>query len=167
MSRSRVTFFDVSGPLSVDPSTGTVTIPLVEKRIQAIQITGNTHVKTADILAQMRVKPGDLYDVDALRKDVGAIYEMGSFKEVSLGAWTETTPGQGTVTIPVIEREALTLAKLDEKQGKIVPFLYDPLTVPLPVIQVSINGQPPLPFIVDTGTTPALSLDPGPPPSSA
>jgi hypothetical protein len=33
----------------------------------------------------------------------------------------------------------------------VIPFDYDPVLMPYIVVQASINGQPPLPFIVDTG----------------
>ncbi len=55
---------------------------------------------------------------------------------------------------------AATVDRLDEKQGKVVPFLYDPICYTIPVVQVSINGRPPLPFCVDTGATSALTIDP-------
>ncbi len=33
-----------------------------------------------------------------------------------------------------------------------IPFEYDPILMPYIVVQASINGKPPLPFVVDTGT---------------
>ena len=150
--------FDVCADINIDPPTGTLTIPLVEFRIRSIQITGNTLMKTADILAQMHTKPGDLYDGNALNKDISSIYEMGGFKEVQNYSGRPDGPNQISITIPVVEHEAAE-GTLDETRGKVIPFLYDPVTTPFPVIQVSVNGQPPLPFVVDTGTTTALSLD--------
>ena len=41
--------FDVSTAINIESTTGVVTIPLVERRIQSITITGNSRVKTADI----------------------------------------------------------------------------------------------------------------------
>ena len=40
-----------------------------------------------------------------------------------------------------------------------VPFQFDHLTMPYPIVQVSINGHPPLPFLFDTGTADALAID--------
>ncbi len=158
--RNQGYLFDVSKDINIDPPTGILTIPLVEGYVHSIQVSGNARVKTADILARMHTKPGDLYDENAVAKDLGAIYEMGEFNTVGPDIRTETAPGQIAVTIPVVEREAATLDKLDETQGKIIPFLYDPVTTPYPVVQVSVNGKPPLPFMVDTGATAALLLDP-------
>ena len=124
-ARKQGYLFDVSSDINIDPKTGVLTIPLVENHIQAIQITGNSNVKAADILAQMHTKPGDLYDDKVLQNDLSAIYEMGEFKDVQNWTFTGTTPGQLTVTIPVVERAAGTVDKLDEKQGKTIPFLYD------------------------------------------
>ena len=151
--------FDISTDINIDPATGVLTIPLVEAHVQSIQITGNSRIKTADILAHMHTKPGDVYNANAVQKDLGAIYEMGDFKQVGGTKLDATGPGQITVTLPVVEREAATVDKLDEKQGKVIPFLYDPITIPTPVIRVSVNGKPPLAFIVDTGTTAPLTLD--------
>lgn len=151
-------FADVSANMNIEPKTGVVTIPLVEYRVQTIQITGNKRVKTTEILAQMHTKTGDLYDAHAFGDDLSAIFEMGAFRSVKDYTWTITAPGKLTVTIPVVEREAAT-GVLDEKRGKTVPFRYDPLTAPYPVVQISINGRPSLPFVVDTGTDAALCLD--------
>ena len=37
-----------------------------------------------------------------------------------------------------------------------VPFNYDPILMPYVVVQVSVNGQTPLPFVVDTGSVGTL-----------
>lgn len=150
---------DVSSDINIDPPTGILTIPLVEAHVQSIQITGNSRVKTADILAHMHTKPGDLYDGGALNRDLSSIYEMGVFKEVQNYAGRAAGPNQISITIPVVEHEAAQ-GTLDERQGKTIPFLYEPPAVPYPVIQVSVNGKPPLPFVVDTGTTASLTLAP-------
>ena len=45
------------------------------------------------------------------------------------------------------------------RSGLAVPFTYDPLTQGVAVIQVSINGHPPLPFVFDTGLSVPMVLD--------
>ncbi len=151
-------FADV-GSLSIDPKDGIITVPLTEYRIQSIQVTGNSRIKTEDILAQMHTKVGDIFDKNVLNNDEAAIFEMGQFRQVQPPVGQVSTRGRINVTIPVVEQAPAT-GTLDEKQGKVIPFLYDPITSPYPVVQVSVNGKPPLPFIVDTGTTAALSLNP-------
>jgi len=64
------------------------------------------------------------------------------------------------VTLPVVEWKTATLSNLDDAQGWVIPLQYDPITCPYPVIQVSIDGKPPLPFVVDTGTTIPIILAP-------
>ncbi len=150
--------FDVSPDINIEPTTGVLTIPLIESYVKSVEVTGNSRVKTADILAQMHTKPGDLYNVNALEEDKSSIYEMGEFKQVDASLNAADT-GKLSVTVSVVEQPAAT-GVLDEKQGKVIPFLYDPLTVPYPVVQVSINGHAPLPFVVDTGTTAPLLLAP-------
>lgn len=150
--------FDVSPDINIEPTTGVLTIPLIEAYVKSIEVTGNSRVKTADILAQMHTKPDALYNINTLEEDKSSIYEMGEFKQVDASLNAADT-GKSSVTVSVVEQPAAT-GVLDEKQGKVIPFLYDPLTSPFPVIQVSVNGHSPLPFILDTGTSPALSLNP-------
>ena len=150
---------DVDPSLSIDSKSGVITVPLHEYHIHSIQITGNSRIKTADILAQMHTKAGDIFDKNALNDDEGAIYAMGQFRQVRPPVGQLSAAGQINITIPVVEQAPAT-GTLDEKQGKVIPFLYNPITSPYPVVQVSVNGRSPLPFIVDTGTTAALSINP-------
>ena len=150
---------DVGTGLKIDPKTGIVTIPLVDYRIQSLEVTGLSRLPAAAILAHLHAKVGDLYDGRALSEDCSALYETGEFKEVKNFTWNVAAPGQVSIIIPVTEQEA-AVGALDETRGKAIPFLYDPVTNPLPTVQVSINGQPALPFLVDTGSSPALSLAP-------
>jgi len=150
--------FDVGPDINIEPKTGVLTIPLIESYVKSVEVTGNSRIKTADILAQMHTKPDALYNINALQEDKSLIYEMGEFRQVD-AAENVIDTGKVSVTVSVVEQPAAT-GVLDEKQGKIIPFLYDPLTAPIPVVQVSINGHAPLPFVVDTGTTAPLLLAP-------
>jgi membrane-associated protease RseP (regulator of RpoE activity) len=54
----------------------------------------------------------------------------------------------------------VTVAGVDPNHKSMnVPFQFDHLTTPLVVIQVSIDGRPPLPFIFDSGFSYALTID--------
>ncbi len=149
---------DVSSDINIDPMTGILTIPLVEAHIKSVEVTGNSRVKTADIMAQMHTKVGDIFNNAALLQDASALYEDGSFRTVNY-TWNIIKPGDLDLNFSIVEQPAAT-GRLDEKQGKVIPFLYDPITIPTPVIQVSINGHSPLPFIVDTGCTTGLLMNP-------
>src|SRR5689334_22940503 len=45
------------------------------------------------------------------------------------------------------------------KYGIVVPLFYNPPLAPWPAVEVSIDGKPPLVFILDTGSDAALILD--------
>jgi len=144
---------DVSHDINIDPKTGIITVPLVEYYIKSVEVAGNSRIKTNDILAQTHAKAGDLYDNNALNE----VYETGNFSAVNIH-WKVAEPGKLALIVSVADQRPAT-GRLDEKQGKVIPFLYDPLTTPFPVVQVSVNGQLPLPFIVDTGSSDTLSLN--------
>ncbi len=152
-------YFSVGTGMDIDPKTGVVTIPLIEYHVQAVKVTGLSPAKTADVLTKIHVKPGDLYDSGLLRADFAAIYTAG-FLPVGQPSFNVTAPGLVTLSISLTERRTDSVVTLDESQGRVIPFQYDPVTCPFPVIQISINGKPPLPFIVDTGTNVALTLAP-------
>ena len=151
--------FDVKAKLDIEPTTGVLTIPLLERRVQSVVITGNSRIKTDAILARMHVRPGDIYFVPAIQKDAEAIYSMGAFQEIKPGTWDAVGVGQVRITVPVVEWKTASIAALDETQARVIPLQYDPVTCRSPIIQVSINGKPPLAFIVDTGATSPLLLD--------
>lgn len=48
---------------------------------------------------------------------------------------------------------------LDLSDGPIIPFEYDPLLTPVPIVRMSLNGSPPLKFILDTGWGPPISVE--------
>lgn len=54
---------------------------------------------------------------------------------------------------------AATPAPLNEADGYRFAFQYDPPRIPYIIIQVSINGKPPLPFMLDTGTNAPVIID--------
>lgn len=151
--------FSVGTGLDIDPKTGVVTIPLVEYHIQAIKVTGLSPAKTADVLAQMHLKPGSLYNTTVLQTDLAQIYGTLGYYSNGQPSYAVAGPGQVIVTIPLTE-QATPINHLDEAQGRTIPFQYDPVTCPFPVIQISIDGKPPLSFVVDTGTTYPVILAP-------
>lgn len=71
--------------------------------IQAIRITGNHQISTAEILRHVQSKPGETLNGRTLGGDTGTIYQLGGFDLV--GPWTVSTTGNGNVivTIPVTE----------------------------------------------------------------
>ncbi len=47
--------------------------------------------------------------------------------------------------------QSAVISSVGELSGYHIPFSYDPLLQPEILVQVSLNGQAPLPFVVDTG----------------
>ena len=50
-------------------------------------------------------------------------------------------------------------APLNEADGYRFAFQYDPPHIPYIIIRVSVNGRPPLPFMLDTGTNTPVIID--------
>jgi hypothetical protein len=50
-------------------------------------------------------------------------------------------------------------APLNLADGPVIPFEYDPLLTPVPIVQMSLNGSPPLKFILDTAWGPPLAIE--------
>jgi predicted aspartyl protease len=63
-------------------------------------------------------------------------------------------PCQANPRLPVAKP-----APLNEADGYRFAFQYDPPRIPYIIIQVSINGKPPLPFLLDTGTNATIIID--------
>jgi outer membrane protein assembly factor BamA len=82
--------------------------------ILKIGAEGNKNVRERVILAQVKTKKNDVYDPDKLRKDVQAIYGLGSFEDVSLDV--SDVPGGVLVLFKVIEKPVIK--KIDFKGNK-------------------------------------------------
>lgn len=57
------------------------------------------------------------------------------------------------------ENVRIHMSDLNEEGGFPVKMVYDRLLCPFPTVQASINGSPPLTFIVDTGLNQSLCLE--------
>ena len=82
--------------------------PVGQQYIQEIDVTGNHHVSTVDIMKHVGAKPGDIWDVNKfMAKDLTAIFSMGQFTEVGPCL---VAPGNKSnhviVTVPVVEKQA-------------------------------------------------------------
>lgn len=66
----------VTTDAEIDPETGVLTLPIMEFRIGSITFTGLSKSKPEVLLAEMELRPGDLYNAQQLQKDITAIYEL-------------------------------------------------------------------------------------------
>ena len=104
--RSLGYIFDVSSDINIDPTNGTLTIPLIETHIDSIRVTGNKKTKTVVVTRELREKPGDVFDGQRLQKELTKIYNLGLFDEVGPYDLIPTDVGRVVVSIPVVEKRS-------------------------------------------------------------
>jgi outer membrane protein insertion porin family len=78
---------------------------LTGKKVTAVSVTGNNSVSESQILAVVKLKPGDTLSPDKVQQDMRAIYELGSFFDV-VANFTEVPEGV-KVNYTVMENPAL------------------------------------------------------------
>lgn len=78
---------------------------LTGKRVTAVSVSGNTSVPDGDIMAVVKLKPGDTLSADKVQQDLRAIYELGNFFDV-VSNFTEVPEGV-KVVYTVMENPAL------------------------------------------------------------
>ncbi len=78
---------------------------LTGKRVTAVSVSGNTSVPEGDIMAVVKLKPGDTLSADKVQQDLRAIYELGNFFDV-VSNFTEVPEGV-KVVYTVMENPAL------------------------------------------------------------
>jgi len=89
---------------------GILKLTILESRIAEIRITGNTKTKTVVIQREMRLRPGMVYSVRLMQKDIERIYNLGFLEDVR--AHPEVGPELGTVilVVEVVEKKRSNLA---------------------------------------------------------
>ncbi len=75
------------------------------KKITAVSVTGNSTVPENQIMAVVKVKPGDTFDPEKIQQDMQSVYELGSFFDV-VANFSEVPEGV-KVTYTVMENPAL------------------------------------------------------------
>jgi len=78
---------------------------LTGKKVVSVSVTGNSSVPESDIMAVIKLKPGDTLSADKVQQDMRAIYELGSFFDV-VSNFTEVPEGV-KVVYTVMENPAL------------------------------------------------------------
>jgi outer membrane protein insertion porin family len=78
---------------------------LTGKKVTAVSVSGNHSVPESDIMAVVKLKPGDTLSADKVQQDLRAIYELGSFFDV-VSNFTEVPEGV-KVVYTVMENPAL------------------------------------------------------------
>lgn len=115
----------VTEEIGIEPETGILKIPIMEIRINSIQVTGNKKTKDVVILREMQQKPGDVYNLRLLHNDIQRIYDLNIF-ELEGASPYRTEPGEDLgkvdIIIPVKERQtgAITLGLGYSSKQKLV-----------------------------------------------
>lgn len=92
----------------IDPKTGVLNIPILEVRVESIQVTGNKKTKTHVVIREMQLKPGDVFNRKSLFADLQKIYDLEIFDREGAEPYQlkeGTSVGKVNVIIPVKEKK--------------------------------------------------------------
>ena len=96
----------VTDPEQMITRDGTLTFPLIEVTVEAIEISGNRKTKTRVIRREIRTKPGDPFNVRKLQRDLERIYNLDLFEEVGPPTFDPgSEPGKLIIRLPVKEKK--------------------------------------------------------------
>jgi len=108
-------FVQVKEATSLDPSTGKVdiTYALIENEVayvDKIEIRGNLKTKDKVIRREMRIKPGERFDGDKLKRSKERLYNLGFFEEVNYDTEPGSEPDQRNLVVDVKEAKTGSLS---------------------------------------------------------
>jgi outer membrane protein insertion porin family len=98
----------------LDNGAASVRLPQTEAEksegqpIAAIDVSGNRRVAKDDVISYLKLKPGQLFKVDALTTDVRALWDAGFFDDIEV----DLTRGDKGVTIRFLVRERPNIKEL-------------------------------------------------------
>jgi outer membrane protein insertion porin family len=84
--------------------SGILTIPISELTVEAVKVVGNRKTKTVVITRELRLKPGQIYNVNELRKDYGRLERLDLFESIEPKPEVGTEPGKVVITWSVKEK---------------------------------------------------------------
>jgi outer membrane protein insertion porin family len=84
--------------------SGILTIPVSELTVEAVKVVGNRKTKTQVITRELRLKPGQIYNVNELRKDYGRLERLDLFESIEPKPEVGTEPGKVVITWSVKEK---------------------------------------------------------------
>ena len=103
--------------------------PTPTPRVLAVEVVGNRHIPTDQILAQVQVRPTTLLDPETVRRDVQAIGELGWFADVT--ARVQGVPGGVRVVYVVVENPVVIDVVVEGNTVIPTPEILQALRVPL------------------------------------
>jgi outer membrane protein insertion porin family len=84
--------------------TGVLNIPIQELTVEAVKVVGNRKTKTPVITRELRLTPGQVYNVNELRKDYGRLERLDLFESIEPKPEVGTEPGKVVITWSVKEK---------------------------------------------------------------
>ena len=92
-----------SGPDAVNPSV--LNVSLIVVRLAEIKLARNLKTKNKAVLREMKLKVGDYYNRETLKKDVSRLYNLNLFEEV-IPQERDMGPGKIGLTLSLPERRS-------------------------------------------------------------
>ena len=83
---------------------GDIIVSIIEPRVDAVIIQGNTKTKTYVIERRLKLEKGDLFNARALRQSLNTLQGMGYFEDVSVGFEPTDDPALVTLVLTVEEK---------------------------------------------------------------
>lgn len=111
------------------PAPRATPTPTPTPRVLAVEVVGNRHIPTDQILAQVQVRPTTLLDPETVRRDVQAIGELGWFADVT--ARVQGVPGGVRVVYVVVENPVVIDVVVEGNTVIPTPEILQALRVPL------------------------------------
>lgn len=139
-ARKQGLVFDVSSAINIEPTTGVLTIPLVETYIGRIRIEGSRQASGVKVRRAMQSKPGGLLNLNTLQEDMARIYGLGGFVSVGPYRIEPAVAGKADVVVPVQETGTPAKSRV-LNTGHTSTFSYAITSGGLPIIPVRINDR--------------------------
>lgn len=87
-----------------DTKTGTLTFPVVETIVEAIEVEGTKKTRKYVVSREMRTKVGEPLNINTLQRDISRIFATGLFADVQNPRLETDDFGKARVIVPVTEQ---------------------------------------------------------------
>lgn len=95
--------------VSIDSRTRTLTIPIVETVVEAIEVLGIQKTQRSVVIRELRTKPGQPYNENLLREDLSRLMRLGIFSDVN----TNAEPGSD------LDKTRISLGVQEQRTGQV------------------------------------------------
>jgi outer membrane protein insertion porin family len=102
------TLTDVATSIENDNGLNVLVFEVFEPRISEIRIQGNTRTREYVIRRQLEIKPGDIYNKDAISRSLTNLDHLGIFQDETITQEVGTMPNTVRLNVVVVERRTGT-----------------------------------------------------------